>query len=161
MADVNNQDINGLYARIHRYMREVYKSTSSGLNSITSADMIRWKAYLGHVSGLHAWAVGEPELDLPETHPKIYTLEEKTVFEIVNNEAVNDFLNMLENTNDALANASSARNAAGLSAPDSKRFTDNITKCNSFLDYVASSTPQDLPETSPDAVSSGAGTTGI
>ena len=162
MADVNNQDIAGLHARLNRFLREAHKSASSGLNTITTPDMARFKSYLNAVTVYHTWVVGQPELDLPETHPRTYTLEANPVLGDVNNEAVNDFLRMLENTRDELTNAASARRAAGLSAADSKRLTDNTTKALSFLvDYVEPITPLDLPETSPDAVSSGSGTAGI
>ena len=159
---VNNQDIAGLHARLNRFLREIHKSASSGLAAITTPDMARFKSYLNAVTVYQTWVVGQPELDLPETHPRVYTLEVITPLSDVNNEAVNDFLRMLENTRDELVNAASARRAAGLSASDSKRLSDNITKATSFLvDYVEPITPLDLPETSPAAVSSGVGTTGI
>lgn len=162
MADVNNQDIAGLHARLNRFLREAHKSASSGLSAITTPDMARFKSYLNAVTVYQTWVVGQPELDLPETHPRVYTLEANPAITDVNNEAVNDFLRMLENTRDELTNAASARRAAGLSGFDSQRLTDNVTKAMSFLvDYVEPITPLDLPETSPDAVSSGSGTTGI
>ncbi len=160
--EVNNQDIAGLHARLNRFLREVYKSASSSLAAITTPDMTRFKSYLNAVTVYQTWVVGQPELDLPETHPRVYTLESDPTITDVNNEAVNDFLRMLENTRGELVNAASARRAAGLSQADSQRLTNNITKATSFLvDYVEPITPLDLPETSPAAVSSGAGTTGI
>ena len=162
MTSVNNQDITGLHARLNRFLREVHKSASSGLNAITTPDMVRFQSYLNAVTIYQDWVTSQPELDLPATHPREYVLETNPVITDVNNESVNDLMRMLENTRDALTNASSARRAAGLSAADEKRLTDNITKAKSFLvDYVEPITPLDLPETSPDAISSGSGTTGI
>ncbi len=69
---------------------------------------------------------------------------------------------MMEVTREEIVNSQSARNPAGLNKFDSARLTANISKIRAFLiDYVGPITPLDLPESSPQEDTSGAGKKGI
>ena len=162
MAKVLNHDIVGLYNRINRFLEEIHKSSSSLVSEYNEFDMIRSKSYLTAIDRYHDWVVAQPQLDLPETSPKEYELLPPPEVGRVENESVNDLLRIFTLTRDSLINAQSARKPAGLESFDSARLRAITSKARKLLeDYVEPITPLDLPESSPQAPSSGAGRTGI
>lgn len=162
MPTVNNHDIAGLCNRINRFIVEVEKAVSSGTSKMSLADQTRLLSFLNVLDGYKKWSVSQPDLDLPETHPRPIELEENAKPVNVENESSNDVIKMFEIMRDELANCQSARDAAGLNEFDSVRFTSMSTKIRNFVnEYIAKSTPVDLPESSPREASSGAGRTGI
>lgn len=161
-AFVYNHDIIGFYTRLNRFLIELLKSQSSGVSQLNAFDQARLKAYLANVRGYHAWVTAQPQLDLPETSPRQWPLDEAPTIEIVENEEVNDIVRMLVLARDELTGSQSARLSSGLIKFDSDRFTAMVTKVEAFLDtYVNPLTPLDLPESSPDAAMSGPGKTGV
>ncbi len=162
MATVLNHDIVGLHARMNRFITEMYKSVSSTNSGYNSFDMARSLDYLNAIDQYHAWVVAQPQLDLPETHPRKYELETNAVVEDVENESVNDLIRLMVLTRDELTNSQSARNAAGLIGFDSIRLSATVSKARHFLtDYVQIIQPLDFPESSPQSAVSGPGRQGI
>lgn len=165
MADevfVYNSDIVGLYNRINRFIEEVYKSVSSSTSQYNAFDQTRLRTYLDAIDAYHAWVMNQPHLDLPETHPRQYPLEAAPEVEDTENENVNDLLRMFSLARDELTNSQSARDGAQLNVFDSGRLKAITEKARRFLeDYIVTSTPLDLPESSPQEIVSGPGRTGV
>lgn len=162
MASVTNHDIVGLYNRMNRFLEEAYKSVSSAASEYNEFDMARSKSYLDAIDTYHDWVVAQPQLDLPETAPKEYALISPATIARVENESINDFIRIFEISRDELVNSQSARVAAGLLPFDSTRLRAITSKARLFLTtYVEPIAPLDMPESSPQAPSSGAGRGGI
>jgi hypothetical protein len=161
-AQVNNQDIVGLYDRINRFIEEMIKSVSSQGAFFNAFDQGRLEAYLNAIDFYHDWVIAQPQLDLPETAPRFYALETPPATPNVENECVNDIVRMFVTTRDELVHSQSARMGAQLLAFDSRRLRDITTKVRNFLtDYIKKTDPMDLPESSPKEVTSGSGKAGI
>lgn len=162
MSFVYNHDVRGLHTRINRFIVELLKSGSSSVSQVSSFDQARLQSYLTAVKTYHAWVVGQPQLDLPETNPREYELDENPNIEVVENESVRDVIVLLELARDELVNSQSARNASGVIGFDSTRFLSVVDKAQAFLDtYIADVTPLDLPESSPMREVTGPGDTGV
>lgn len=159
---VYNHDILGLHRRINRFIEEVAKSTSSGGSQVSSHDQDRLSTYLVAIRGYHNWVVDQPLLDLPETHPRKWPLQDNPIVPEIENESAIDVVNMLELARDELVNGQSARNASGLTKFDSSRLMAVVLKAEKFLtDYIAVVTPLDLPESSPMKEATSPGRTGV
>jgi hypothetical protein len=162
MAEINNHDIVSLYNRIQRFITETIKSTSSQTSEVNAFDFGRVNTYLDALDALHGHIINQPQLDLPKTSPKTYSLEPAVDYPAVENENVNDMMRMFLLARDELINSTSARLPAGLNSFDSDRLTAIIEKIRLFLsEYVDTSTPLDMPESAPKRPSSGSGRTGI
>ena len=159
---VFNHDIAGLYNRMNRFMEEIYKSVSSSGSQMNSFDQLRLEKYLAAITSYMAWITSQPQLDLPETHPREIVLKAGPVINDVENESVNDVLRMICIARDELVNSQSARVPAGLIKFDAERLTAVITKCEAFLtNYIKLVDPLDLPESSPAVGMSGSGKVGV
>lgn len=160
--DVNNHDVVGLYNRINRFLVELFKAVSSQTSEMNEFDQGRLEKYLAAIDTYSKWVTDQPQLDLPETAPKLYALEEPPEVTVVENENINDVIRILTLCRDELINSQSARTPAGLNAFDSSRLTAIVAKVRAFLEtYIKPITPLDMPESSPKAESSGSGITGI
>jgi len=159
---VNNHDIAGLQTRINRFIEECFKCVSSGTSQVNMFDQARMNSYLDSVDAYHGWVTSQPQLDLPETHPRPIELEGDPKINDVENESVNDMIRLMGICRDELIHSQSAREASGLNKFDSARLQSVVTKCRAFMvDYVGKVTPLDLPESSPQAEQSGPGRKGI
>ena len=159
---VNNHDIAGINARVNRFIEELVKSVSSGTSQLNSFDQVRLVSYLDAIDTYHDWVIAQPNLDLPETHPRAITLNQNVPSMTVENDSINDLVRILTIARDEIVNSQSARDAAGLNKFDSNRLRSIVAKCRKFLsDYIVPTNPLDLPESSPAVAQSGAGRTGI
>ncbi len=149
--EVFNHDIVMIYDMTQRFIKEMQDSQSSGVSGLYNQhDMSRMKSYIDSLNALKGWVVAQPQLDLPELHPRQYDLEEPV--EIINRESevVNMLVNMLHAITIEMIHSASARLASGLVSHDGMRFDLLTTKMMNFLtDYVEEQTPLDLPESSP------------
>ena len=157
-----NHDIVGIYSRVNRFLTELYKSVSSGGSQMNAFDYNRLSAYMANIKGYVDWVVGQPHLDCPETHPRLYVLDEMPVIEPVENEEVNDVIRILTLARDELIMSQSTRDPSNIKSFDLARFTAVIEKVEAFMtQYIQPLTPLDLPESSPHEPMSGPGQTGI
>lgn len=159
-----NHDVAGLCTRIHRFMVEVKKCVSSSNALVNQFDQERLGTYLAAVRGYRDWVVGQVQLDLPETHPRL--LEVKLMpdddVEDIENESLRDVARMFKLAILELASSGSSRQASGLIIFDEKRLTAIVEKVQALLDgYIKAVDPLDLPESSPAYAMSGSGKTGI
>jgi len=135
---------------------------SSSVLDYSPADIGRLLSYLNNLDSYHKWVNAVPQLDLPESHPKIYELESDPTVAKVENDAANDIIRLLEVTRFALANSQSARRPSGLINFDSVRLQKNTDKIRSLVvDHIGKVQPLDNPESAPRNVNSGTGLVGI
>lgn len=162
MAKVLNHDICGFVRRVDRFVFELHKSASSSLAAMNEFDKVRLIAYLASARAYLGWVISQPQLDLPESSPREYDIEDIEPFELVDSEDINDLIRMWELLRIELINSQSARHPAGLLAFDQSRATAVLDKIERFkLDYIDVATPLDLPESSPKNAVSGPGKGGI
>jgi hypothetical protein len=158
---VYNHDVVAIYNRLNRFIEELTKSVSSGLSLMNAFDIARLEKYLAAIDSIHAWVIAQPQLDLPETAPRAYTLEPAPIVPDLENEDVADILRLFGLSRDELTNSQSARQGSGLVGFDSTRLTAITSKTKKFIeDYVKKIQPLDLPESSPQNPLSGSGKTG-
>jgi hypothetical protein len=157
-----NHDIVGLYNRINRFIREAMKQQSSNVSQINAFDQTRLKSYLSAIRFYHDHVQGAPDLDLPETSPRLYELRDLPEVVDMENESLADICRLLELGRDELTMSQSARIGSKLISFDSVRLLQIVGKCENFMSaYVANATPLDLPESSPRAPITGPGNQGI
>lgn len=153
-----NHDIVGYLQRILRFRFELLKSASGGMSEMSQYDQDRLSTYLDACTKYLDWVMGQPELDLPESHPREYELPQLPEYVPVENESVNDVLRMLDVHAIEVSHSQSGLRASRMIDFDEKRARDMIAKIRAFLaDYIATTTPLDLPESSPRAEAAGAG----
>lgn len=164
LAFVYNHDVVGVYRRINRFIEEVSKSVSSSGSMMNEYDQTRLATYLDAIDSFIDWVVAQPQLDLPETHPRQYPLKASPIVkdEDIENESAIDVVRMLELARDEIVNGQSARLGSGLIVFDVNRIRAVVAKARNFLnDYIATVTPLDLPESSPMRTMTTPGRTGV
>ena len=160
--EVYNHDLVGLIQRLDRFRFELWKSVSSGGSELNEFDKARLYDYLNSFNTYLDWVVAQPQLDLPESHPRKFSISAAPEDSIVESEIVNDVLRIMAVTREEVVDSQSARKGSGLISFDELRLRALLEKLKNFLDnYVESVTPLDLPESSPQAEMSGAGRKGV
>ena len=161
MTIVYNHDIVGQYDRINRAIFETLHSASAGTVAYSDADITRQKQYTSDLLSKHEHIIGEPELDLPETHPRAYELRAPPTVVHVENDGSNDLVRLYELTRDELINSQSARKASNLTSFDANRFEDSVHKIQHEIAYIEEVQPIDLPESIPKEPLKGPGRKGV
>jgi hypothetical protein len=158
-----NHDVVGVWNRINRFAEEAQKAQSSNVSLTNSFDIARLKSYLDSIDRYHDWIKAQPQLDLPETTPRLYQLEDWVDASLmIENDDLDDIVRMFFLARDEIVNSQSSRLGSGLLKPDSDRLTAVVAKARAFImDYVEPTTPLDLPESSPLAPMSGSGRMGV
>ena len=158
-----NHDVVGMYYRINRFIEEAQKSQSSSVSLTNAFDVTRLSTYLDSIDRYHAWVMAQPQLDLPETTPRLYQLDAgPDVGVTLESDDLDDIVRMLVLTRDELVNSQSSRNGSGMQSHDSVRLTAIVAKCRAFIEsYVKPTTPLDLPESTPMRSVTGPGRTGV
>ena len=158
---VYNHDIAAICRLTGRLGVELYKSVSAGTSGMNEFDSARLKRNVAAVRSLLSWVVGEPKMDLPESHPTPIELPDPRKFESVESDSINLALDLCYACEIELVNSQSAREAAGMIIFDSDRLAAVLNKLDSLVDnHVATATPVDLPESIPSSPLSGPGALG-
>lgn len=159
---IYNHDVAGLYDRCNRFLQEMHKSVSSSTSDMNLFDQNRLLSYLNAIRAYHAWVMGQPLLDLPETHPRQIALASPPELAEPESEIVQDIVRMITLGRDELVNSQSARDPASLNVFDSTRLTAIVDKIEAYItSYVQAVTPLDLPESSPLHQMTGPGRKGV
>lgn len=159
---VYNHDVASLSQMLFRIGQEVHKSTSSSASFVSDHDFERIVSYLDWLSKKLDWMVTLPLMDLPETYPTTFAVEIPEQWTQVENESCNDILRLVYITLVELQNGQSARISSGMLAFDEKRVRVIIQKLYDFMrDFVSSTHPIDLPESSPKREVAGKGRLGV
>lgn len=162
MPQSYNHDVVGLWNRINKFIFEAMKQQSSNLSQVNQFDIDRLKTYFGAIESYRDHIQAAPDLDLPETTPRLYDLRDAPIVPDMENESLADICRLLELMRDELINSQSSRQGAKLVSFDEIRLTQVVDKCKKFLtDYVETTTPLDLPESAPRAPMTGDGRKGI
>lgn len=159
---VYNGDVVGIYDRLQRFMYELMFSNSAKVSGMSPHDIERSESYLNAILKYVDWVVAQPLLDLPESDPWDYALEAPVAVANVENESINDLVRLMVSFRAELINSQSARIASGLNKFDEKRVREITQKAlNLINNYVKTTTPLDLPESSPMEAITGSGRQGI
>lgn len=159
-----NHDVAGLCTRVHRFMVELKKAVSSGTSQVNLFDQERLNSYLGAIRAYRDWVVAQPQLDLPETHPRVLDIPLMPDDDVdsIENESLRDAARLFKLAILELQSSQSSRHGSGLIKYDEARLTAIVEKVQALLDgYIKTVDPLDLPESSPAYPMSGAGKTGI
>lgn len=159
-----NHDVAGLCTRLHRFMVEVKKAASSGVSLTNPFDQARLDSYLGALRSYLGWVVGQVQLDLPETHPRILDIPLMPDDDVdsIENESLRDVARLFKLAILELSGSQSSRQASGLVKFDEVRLSAIVEKVQALLDgYIKTIDPLDLPESSPAYPMSGPGKGGI
>jgi hypothetical protein len=166
MADtqiiVYNHDVAGIQRRINRFIVEMVKSVSNAGSLMNEFDQTRLASYLQSIHSFVDYVISQPQLDLPETSPRVIVLDTNPTWDLVENESIIDVARMLEIARDEVINSQSARNSSGLTKFDHVRLIAITQKIENMLSsYISKIEPLDLPESSPMRPASTAGKTGV
>ena len=159
-----NHDVAGVSTRLHRFIVEVKKAVSANTGMVNSFDQARLGSYLKAAHAYMDWVVGQPQLDLPETHPRLLEVPLLPDDEVdaIENESLRDIARMLKLAILEALNSQSSRHASGLISFDEARLRAIINKCQALLEnYISTVDPLDLPESSPAYGMTGPGKGGI
>lgn len=160
--DIYNHDICGFIRRLDRYIFELHKSVSSGLQEYNTFDLARYDSYMFSCRSFLAWVVSQPQLDVPESHPETHKVDDDQALADVENEDVNDLIRLWKTARKELLHSASARKPAGLSVFDHARCIAILDKMDAFKNnYILVSNPIDLPESAPRLAMSGPGRQGV
>lgn len=147
-----NHDVAGVVPRMDRFTVELQRCVSSSTSEFNQFDQDRLGKYLGSWSGYIDWFQAQPHLDLPESHPREYNLDNEPEVIDSESEMVNDICRIISVARCELINSQSARMPARLNSFDEARQRAVIAKLEAFLStYIVPHTPLDLPESSPAA----------
>jgi len=159
---VLNFDIAGLLNRMNRFIEECYKSVSSSGSDVNQFDKSRLIKYIDAIDFYHDFVIAEPQLDLPETTPTVYTVRAGMETPEVENEMCNDMIRVFKVLRDEMSNCQSARQSSGLIVHDSVRLRAMTERCRQYLiKYINEVAPLDMPESTPQEPDSGHGRRGI
>lgn len=157
-----NADVRGIVRRINRFIQEIFLSQSSGVSKTSTFDVARAKSYINAIRSYVAWVVNQPELDLPETGPQAVDLPPNPVVPDMENESLFDLATLFETARNELANSQSSRLSSNLIPFDAARLGAIFDKADIFISsYIEVVDPLDLPESSPQALVTGPGKTGV
>jgi hypothetical protein len=159
-----NHDVAGLCTRMHRFIVEGKKCVSSGMAQVSTFDQERLATYLNAIDGYADWVVSQPQLDLPETHPRelVVPLMPDDDVENIENESLRDVCRLWKLAILELASSQSSRSSSGLVKFDEARLRAIVGKSRALLEnYIKTIDPLDLPESSPAYAMSGPGKTGV
>lgn len=145
-----NHDAVGIYDRLARIYTELARSQSAPISGMVTGDKVRLRSYITELRAFQSWVMAQPELDLPESHPRPYVLEEFPSEIDVESEEIATILRLIRAAAVELVNSQSARMPCRLQPFDAARQTAIVDKVEAFLvNFVEKVTPVDLPESSP------------
>jgi hypothetical protein len=169
MADASNNptfsynlDVVYINDKICRYGGEVMKAVSSNLAHVNAFDMARTMKYLDDLDAAVSYVLAQPQLDMPETHPRERALQPLPAVPNMENDELDHVVRLLEACRFELINSQSSRMPAGMLPFDASRVSALIEKTRQWLvTFVTARAPMDLPETSPQEIMTGSGRGGV
>jgi hypothetical protein len=157
-----NLDVVYINDKLCRYAGEVILAVSSNLAHVNSFDMARALKYLDDLDAAIAYVLAQPQLDMPETHPRERALQALPTLPNMENDELDHVVRLLEAARFELINSQSGRMAAGFLPFDAARVTALVEKTRQWLTtFVSVRSPMDLPETSPQQLVTGPGKGGV
>lgn len=162
-AQTYNHDVFGLVNRLFRFVDELSKAASSNVPDVLQADQNRFLSYIQAARNFIGWVESAPQLDLPKSYLQIYTIDyPQPVVPDLENESVKDLVIMFQMMIREISDSQSSRLPSGLNKYDSNRVKGLLDKSELFIkNYIQTTDPIDLPETSPTFAVAPAGKQGI
>ena len=152
VMETYNHDISGYCCRTNRFMVDLSRSVSAGVVSTNEFDQARWASYLDALDSYLDHVQSEPNLDLPESHPRliqINCMSDEDVMKL-DNDAIRDCLYYLKLSMIEMCNSQSSRTPSKLISFDESRCRALIQKARNLLNnYVQVIQPIDVPESHP------------
>ena len=102
MGQTLNMDVRRLCDQVNRYIKEVQKSASANVSMTSEFDLVRYKTYLSALRALIEHLDVQSPLDLPETNPSVYEVEDGPELLQVENENIKHLCLMLATARDEL-----------------------------------------------------------
>lgn len=153
-----NDDILGFVVRVDRFLAEVNKSLSANITDYGAFDITRLKSYIAAMRTYLSWVSGQPQLDLPDTHPQELVIPVLPELPDTENPMAADVIRLLTRLRSEMIKSQSARMPSGFVEHDLVRSQAIIDKIEKFvIDYIEKVTPMDLPESSPSTPVTGHG----
>lgn len=157
-----NLDVVYINDKICRYAGEVIKAVSANLAHVNTFDMARALKYLDDLDAAVTYVLAQPQLDMPETHPRERKLQAFPEVPNMENDELDHVVRLLESARLEVVNSQSSRMAAGLLPFDASRVSALVEKNRQWLTtFVQQRSPMDLPETSPQQLITGDGVGGV
>lgn len=157
-----NLDVVYINDKLCRYAYEVIKSVSSGVANVNTFDMARMQNYLDDLDAAVDYVLAQPQLDMPETHPRERALQQFPEVPDMENDELDHVVRLLEAARFELIDGQSARMPAGMLPFDAARIKALVAKNRQWLTtFVTARSPMDLPESSPQEGTTGPGRTGV
>jgi len=149
---VRNMDVVGIVERIDRTQFELLSSQSATLNSLDTYDLARIEAYNVALRSYASFVNSASQMDLPHSTPTQFTIKfltEESDFDTVKNRIIRDLLRLYSSALLQWSRSESADKSNGWYPFDYTRFQLIMDRIDGYLaQYVASTTPLDLPESS-------------
>lgn len=157
-----NMDVAGLVERTDEVIFELAHCQSANMTDIKTFDRVRIDEYNAMLNRYADWVTSAPDVDMPETHPRLYAI--KFISEDINveveNKALRDLIRFYRGIINEMVRGQSSGAANGLTTHDKRRFDLIMEKIQKFLvDYVDNTQPLDMPESSPSSERVGPGLT--
>jgi len=163
-----NLHIAAICRYIARYTEEISKSASAGVTALSTSDKIRLGSYIADIRIYidWVWALQEDDdggfLDLPESHPTSMIVPLIDPVGEMENNALIDIIVYLKTLYVEAMSAQSSRLGAGLIGHDYLRMSAILDTIDSYIEtFVAATSPQDFPESSPRKAMPTSGKTGV
>jgi len=163
-----NLHIAAICRYIARYTEEISKSASAGVTALSTADKTRLNSYMSDMRIYIEWVWNLQAdddggfLDLPESHPTSILVPIVDPVGEMENNALIDIVVYLKTLYVEAMSAQSSRLGAGLIGHDYERFLAILDTIDSYIEtFVAATSPQDLPESSPRSLMPTKGKTGV
>jgi hypothetical protein len=157
-----NMDIVTLVRYLDRFVFEAWKCVSSGFSDTTDYDIERLNTYLERLRGYKNFCISLPLLDLPDSSPHLYALQEPHDTSTCENEAIDNMIRILQRARLELVASQSSRRNNGLQVHDQTRLESAIERAQNLIDnYIIPLQPTDLPESTPHRDMTGHGRQGV
>jgi len=163
-----NLHIAAICRYLARYTEEVSKSMSASVTALSSADKRRLYSYVGDLHKYLEWVWGLQQdddggfLDLPESHPSSIVVPIMDPVGEMENNALIDIVEYFKTFYREAMSSQSSRLGAGILGHDYERFTALLGTIDSYIEeFVAETSPQDFPESSPRNLMPSPGKTGV
>jgi len=154
MTEVSNLHIASLAERADAAIKEVLLCESANSGDLYIPDRKRIESYNKEILDFATWAAQRPKLDLPRSHPTLYTIDycAEGTSRHINNRSLRDLVRLYEAIIKQMTESESANLSSGIGDHDLGRLTGILAQIEGLLvDFVDQNLPLDKPESSPHA----------
>jgi hypothetical protein len=154
VREVSNLHIASLAERTDSAIKEVLLSESANSHDLYTPDRKRIESYNKEILDFASWASVRPKLDLPRTHPRMYSIDfvAESTSRHINSRSLRDLVRLYEAIIAQLTESESANLSSGIGDHDLVRLISILDQIDALLvDFIDKNLPLDRPESSPHA----------